>query len=73
MRRHESMRSQDRCSKKLTLSSLCCSAGVLFCAGPVPKELGALTELKELSLFKNNLTGKECVRSDAYRCSGSHA
>lgn len=33
-------------------------AALLLCAGPIPKELGALIELSTLSLFNNKLTGE---------------
>lgn len=35
-----------------------CFSFVLACAGPIPKELGALTDLKRIVLFDNQLTGK---------------
>lgn len=44
---------QDPCS-----SFFGCFYFVLACAGPIPKELGALTDLKKIVLFDNQLTGK---------------
>lgn len=38
----------------------------LFCSGPIPKELGALSALQMLSLSRNQLTGEE---SEKYRFS----
>lgn len=36
-------------------------ATALLCAGPIPKELGALTELQKLDLCCNNLSGQWSV------------
>lgn len=37
---------------------ICSFAAALLWAGPIPKELGALTELKTLLLDSNKLTGE---------------
>ncbi|CAN0443258.1 unnamed protein product, partial [Ectocarpus fasciculatus] len=42
--------------RSLKLLTCGCTA-VLIWAGPIPKELGDLTELKELRMLCNNLTG----------------
>lgn len=43
-----------------------CRAAFFFCTGPLPKALGALSNLTELNLDENQLTGKPvnyvCVR-----------
>lgn len=50
---------QDRCSRSLiTCILFFCFAAVLLSAAPIPKELGALTELELLWLNKNELTGE---------------
>lgn len=39
-----------------TIVTVFCAA-ILLCAGPIPKVLGALSKLKEVSLQDNQLTG----------------
>lgn len=43
-----------------------CFCLVLFSAGPIPKELGALADLQQLRLYGNQLTGKRQGINVAY-------
>ena len=47
---------------------------LVFCTGPIPKELGALSKLKELWLGQNRLTGEEPKKGrSGFKVNPAHA